>query len=348
MERNKDITYITEQFHSKMDKIDKVKYRVQNTISFGDGTTWDNKGIAFLEKSKADSIFGFSFYGSRDDMNKSYVYKEGLGFDINHGTNKFIQEKGGHHIIGRVGAQMIYKDFFTLDTKYANVRISESENSIILHYQFEDDLENNVTEKIKTVELSKRTFLPKEVTTSMQAIIGGKQTNTYSFSDYKLNEQVKDHIDHYISDLSKLDKIIEEKPKPNIRLNKQLPIIELNNLIQEDEIIKIKTNKVTLIDFWEIWCGPCIKALPKVEELKNKYEDDLFIVGIVSQDKENARILIEKKNISFLNLIGNHEIKETFDVISYPRYYLVDKLGIVQKVYYGFSDEIEKDIQELI
>jgi hypothetical protein len=49
-----------------------------------------------------------------------------------------------------------------------------------------------------------------------------------------------------------------------------------------------------------------------------------------------------------LNLIVDKETKEMFNVNSFPRYFLIDKNGIIQKEYYGFSDQIEKDIEALI
>ena len=72
------------------------------------------------------------------------------------------------------------------------------------------------------------------------------------------------------------------------------------------------------------------------------------IIGIVSEDEENAIKLIKKKGTTFQNLIGNDELKKTFRVDSWPRYFLVDNSGIVRKEYFGFSEQIEEDIKEMI
>jgi hypothetical protein len=37
-----------------------------------------------------------------------------------------------------------------------------------------------------------------------------------------------------------------------------------------------------------------------------------------------------------------------FSIDSWPGYFLVDKNGIIRKEYFGFSDQIEKDIKEFI
>ncbi|OZV66127.1 TlpA family protein disulfide reductase [Winogradskyella aurantia] len=335
-----NIEFLSEKFNESVEKIDRVQYNVENIMTFSDGNVWDNKGFAILEKKPSDTIFGFSFYGIRNDINKSSIYKDGIGFQISNEKNNFRQEKGGLHFLGSPGGQMVYKDFFKLETDYKNVQVSETENSFIIEYKFEDDLKNKITEKTKTLELDKNTFLPKKVTTSLQPDFGSKQSTVFIFKNLEINE--------YIQDLNQLELIKEKQSKPNPLLKKSLPEISLINLFNEKETIKIKNEKLTLIDFWEVWCGWCIKSFPDVEKIKNNYENDLTVIGIVSQDIENARKLVEKKETTFLNLIGNNELNKTFSVNSWPRYFLIDKNGIIQKEYHGFSDQIEKDINELI
>ena len=243
---------------------------------------------------------------------------------------------------------MVYKDFFKLETDYNDVQISETENSFILEYKFEDDLKNKITDKTKKLELDKNSFLPKKVTTSLKPDFGNKQSKVYLFKNLKTNENIEKNINEYIQDLNKFELIKEEKTRPNALLKKSLPAISLKNLFNEKETIEIETDKITLIDFWEVWCGPCIASFPKVEDLKNKFSSKLNIVGIVTEDKENAVKLVKKKGTSFLNLVGNKELNETFSVNSWPRYFLIDKKGIIQKEYHGFSEQIEKDIEQLI
>ena len=343
-----NIEYLSEKFNERVEKIDRVQYNVKNIMTFSDGNVWNNKGFAVLEKKPSDSIFGFSFYGIRNDINKSSIYKDGIGFQISNKKNNFKQEKGGLHFLGSPGGQMIYKDFFKLDSNYTNVEISETENSFIINYEFEDDIKNKITQKTKKIELNKKTYLPEKVTTSLKPSLGNTQTTVYVFDNLKINEEVEKNINEYIQDLNKLELIKEEEAKPNKLLKKPLPVISLKNLFNENETVVIKTDKITLIDFWEVWCGPCIASFPKVEGLKNKFSTNLNIIGIVSEDKENAVKLVNKKGTTFLNLIGNKELKEIFSVNSWPRYFLIDKNGIIQKEYHGFSVQIEKDIEELI
>jgi len=107
--------------------------------------------------------------------------------------------------------------------------------------------------------------------------------------------------------------------------------------------------KVVLLDFWGVWCGPCVKKLPQVQELSRKYaERGLVVIGIHSeQDGEKCGEFVEKEGITFPIAIDSGKTAEQFAVTSWPSVFLIDKEGKVVKGYEGELPSTEL-IEELL
>ncbi len=61
---------------------------------------------------------------------------------------------------------------------------------------------------------------------------------------------------------------------------------EINDSNFEEEVIK--SPKITLVDFWAVWCGPCRKLSPVLDELSEKLQKDVNFVKIKAD--ENVEI----------------------------------------------------------
>ncbi len=242
---------------------------------------------------------------------------------------------------------MVSRQIFYLDSIYKSAELIESSDKYILKYEFEDDTIYNVKKIVKIIELNKSDFIPTKVTTTSERL-DNKVVNQIILSDVKINSEVVNSIQAYKAEIKDYKIIQEQKRESNKILKNKFPKINLPKLLFESEIVSLQTDRLTLIDFWEVWCGWCIKSFPEVEKLKNKYSESLQVVGIVTEEKENAIKLIEEKETIFLNLFGTKDLLNDYSVNSYPRYFLIDRKGIVQKEYFGFSEQIEKDIKEMI
>lgn len=117
--------------------------------------------------------------------------------------------------------------------------------------------------------------------------------------------------------------------------------------------LKENLGKVTIIDFWASWCGPCRQENPNVVALYNKFKDQgLSIIG-VSLDKEGEAW---KKAIADDKLTWHHvsnlkhwqdPIAKEYQVESIPATFILDASGkIVAKDLKGA--ELEAKIAELL
>lgn len=335
-------------FNEKIGEIDQLSISVRRIDTFTDGNIWDNQGYALIERDVNDTLFGFSFYGVRSDFPNEYIYDKGLEFYI-FPEEKSYQVLPGHYgFLGIPGGQMIYPNIFKLDSIYKEVELDVKEDSYVLQYTFEDNKQFEITERKKKVFLSKETFLPMEVIVSYEGL-GNKATHQYLFREMKINESVTTSIKELKDKIADYHLIPIKERQPSFMLLRALPEVLLPKLDDPTQMIGLAgNNKLVLLDFWEVWCGPCIASFPKVQKLQETFGDNLQVMGILTEDTAKALELVEKKEVSFINLVGTKELLTQFRVDSFPRYFLVDNSGIIRKEYFGYSDQIELDIEELL
>ena len=97
--------------------------------------------------------------------------------------------------------------------------------------------------------------------------------------------------------------------------------------------------KVVLLDFWIKNCGPCIKSIPDLNALQQKFKNVKFeILGINSYDpKEDIIWFCNKNKPKYKNLMQGKEIAVKYGVTSFPTVILIDKNGKI--LYSGNSLE---------
>ena len=55
----------------------------------------------------------------------------------------------------------------------------------------------------------------------------------------------------------------------------------------------LKSDKLTLVDFWGPQCGPCLQLMPKVEKLEETYGDALKVTKV--EAPKNRRLCLSLK-----------------------------------------------------
>lgn len=92
--------------------------------------------------------------------------------------------------------------------------------------------------------------------------------------------------------------------------------------------------KYVLLDFWGHWCGPCVRAMPKVNALHQQYADKLTIIGVAMESASSAPLwkkAIRQHHVLGLQLSELQEDKGPvitgYNINGYPTYLLLDPQG---------------------
>lgn len=97
--------------------------------------------------------------------------------------------------------------------------------------------------------------------------------------------------------------------------------------------------KITLVDFWATWCGPCRAEFPNLRELYKKYQDQGFeIIGVNLDDAEDDVVgFLDKESLPWIHLRSMDKSLEGFanplsqklSITAIPFMLLLDREGKV-------------------
>ncbi len=91
--------------------------------------------------------------------------------------------------------------------------------------------------------------------------------------------------------------------------------------------------KYVLIDFWAVWCSPCLEEIPNLKRLyKMTDREDFEIVGIVGESSpESLNKIIIKDSINWPQILStdSNTIREDYGVQGFPTSFLLNKEGFI-------------------
>jgi len=107
--------------------------------------------------------------------------------------------------------------------------------------------------------------------------------------------------------------------------------------------------RVVLLEFWRTWCNPCLRQVPRLNALHERYaEDGLAIVGVTSEEEEVVRATVEEAQIAYpVALTRGEAAEQAYGITAVPRAFLVDRRGDL--VWVGHPGTLEEGrLRELL
>ena len=122
---------------------------------------------------------------------------------------------------------------------------------------------------------------------------------------------------------------------------------------EEFELKKALESGPVLIDFWATWCQPCIKALPKLEEIESNYALKGLTVVTVNVDGprnlSKVRPFLRSHKLNFRVLLDlNSQVMNAYRVNVIPTTILIDKTGEITYFHQGYKPGDEQSLIKAI
>ncbi|MEM9546824.1 MAG: TlpA disulfide reductase family protein [Bacteroidota bacterium] len=181
---------------------------------------------------------------------------------------------------------------------------------------------------------------------------------SYSLTNIKKNIILDESTFNLENNILYTDKVhyskaINSEDKPTLAKGTLAPNFKV--LLTNDSQFELHKNKgkIVVLDFWFSSCVPCLKVMPELNKIAEKYDSsEVEIIGINPYNsKEKTLKTLNRKAPNLHSSFKSGDIVADYNVYLYPTIYFIDKNGKVAEVHSGedenFYDEVVGIIESI-
>lgn len=107
-------------------------------------------------------------------------------------------------------------------------------------------------------------------------------------------------------------------------------------------------DKITVVNFWASWCGPCIEEIPSLNNLLKKMKDKPFELISVNyaEDAYKVSLFLQQVKVDFPVLLDKDgKVSADWNIVVFPSTFVIGPDGMIN---YGVNGAILWDSQEVV
>jgi len=135
------------------------------------------------------------------------------------------------------------------------------------------------------------------------------------------------------------------------KLDKTLPEFELEDAVGKTWHLADLKGKVTLINLWATWCGPCKEELPHLQKLYDKVRErkDLAVLTLNTDDNLGLIVpFLKEHHYTFPVVAAGDYVHKLIPELSIPRNWIVTGDGALRLEKIGFGGGADRWVEEMI
>ena len=138
-----------------------------------------------------------------------------------------------------------------------------------------------------------------------------------------------------------------------LKIGQPLPAFSATTPLGQQVTNQNYSGRVLLLVFSTDYCSACKKAAPSIGKLAGRYGKQGFhVLGLFSgfgMDNDDLKEYMNTYGVTYpMALFEQRVASEQFGLISVPYSLLVGKKGVISGVYYGYSDETMKQLEDQV
>jgi len=143
-------------------------------------------------------------------------------------------------------------------------------------------------------------------------------------------------------------------PVTLIPQDRRAPEISFDILSDADLSLAILLEKgPVVIDYWALWCAPCLRSMRHLENLQRKYAKDGLQVVAVNIDSERSaakvRGYIKSRGYTFAVALDHNQITyRMFNGVTLPYTLLISREGRIVYRHVGYSPGDERELADAV